>query len=286
MTIDLKSHLSGFLDETITRVLSISGGDISKAYKIEASSGNYFLKLNNSTNAHQMFQVEANGLELIRNTNTIKTPLVLAQDTFEDTSFLLLEYIESKSPSTQDFDTLGQQLAKLHQCTSDTFGLDHDNFIGSLPQSNIKQKTWLGFYTEERLLPQLHLAKKNGFLSDGECPSSIQIKTALAPLLENIKPSLLHGDLWSGNYSISKDGAPYLIDPAVYYGHHEMDIAMSQLFGGFSPTFYEAYFSALPADEHTSTRIDIYQLYYLLVHLNLFGRSYYGAVISILKKYF
>lgn len=286
MTNDLKSYLSNILNESITSISSVSGGDISQAYRINTITNSYFLKLNNTPEASKLSQTEAYGLQCISKTNTIKTPKVIVCDSFDDSAFLLLEFIASKSPSAKDFKTLGEQLAKLHQCTSDDFGLNHDNFIGRLPQSNTQRNTWIDFYTHQRLIPQLELAKRKGLLQKGECPNSQHIKSKLQPLFIGIKPSLLHGDLWSGNYLISKDGTPYLIDPAIYYGHKEVDIAMSKLFGGFGEAFYEAYFSHFPTDEHTLVRIEIYQLYYLLVHLNMFGQSYYGSVSYILKKYF
>ncbi|WP_341216997.1 fructosamine kinase family protein, partial [uncultured Wocania sp.] len=262
-----------------------SGGDISQAYKIDTANNSYFLKLN-SVSTLNMFQTEAYGLDLIAKTNTIKTPKVLAFDSFENSAFLLMDFVESKRATTEDFKLLGEQLATLHKCSSDNFGLDKDNYIGSLPQSNSAHKNWVEFYTHERLLPQLELAKQKGLLSVAECPSEQHIKNQLELLFKGIKPSLLHGDLWSGNYLISKNGEPYLIDPAVYYGHNEVDIAMTKLFGGFGESFYESYHSYYPLDENTSARIDIYQLYYLLVHLNLFGSSYYSSVKSILQKYF
>lgn len=278
--------LNQILKENIVNMSSVSGGDISQAYRIETVNNSYFLKLNSAPNALTMFQTEAFGLQCIAKTNTIKTPKVIACDNFKNSAFLLLEFIKSKQPSPKDFKNLGVQLAKLHQCTSVTFGLNQDNFIGRLPQSNNQHKSWIDFYTHERLLPQLELATQKGLLKDTEYPNSKHIKNQLQPFFKNIKPALLHGDLWSGNYLISKDGTPYLIDPAVYFGHHEVDIAMSKLFGGFGDAFYSAYFNHIATDKFTSARIEIYQLYYLLVHLNMFGNSYYGSVISILKTYF
>ncbi|MDO5969702.1 fructosamine kinase family protein [Flavivirga aquimarina] len=286
MNHDLKIYLSNILKESITGISSVHGGDISNTYKIETSSNSYFLKLNSSIHAVKMFQAEAYGLQVIRETNTIKTPKVYAHDSFQNNTFLLMEFIESKSPSSSDYKNLGNQLAQLHQCTSDNFGLDQDNFIGSLPQNNKPNTTWVDFYTTERLQPQIELAKEKQLLSKNECPSVQSIKDFLEPLFSNIKPALLHGDLWSGNYLISKDNVPYLIDPAIYFGHHEVDIAMTKLFGGFDATFYETYASHFKTDENTSARIEIYQLYYLLVHLNLFGSSYHGSVSGLLKKYF
>lgn len=286
MVKDLKQYLSKILEENIVNMSSVSGGDISLAYRIETANNSYFLKLNNAPNALSMFQTESYGLECIAKTNTIKAPEVIACKSFEGSAFLLMEFVASKSPLSGDFKALGEQLAALHQCTSENFGLDQDNFIGKLPQSNTQHNTWVDFYTHERLLPQLHVAKNKGLLNTKEIPGTSEIKSVLDGLFKNVKPALLHGDLWSGNYLIATDGTPYVIDPAVYYGHHEVDMAMSKLFGGFGDAFYETYFSHMPEDENTSARIDLYQLYYLLVHLNMFGRSYYGSVSSILKTYF
>ncbi|WP_242157741.1 fructosamine kinase family protein [Aestuariivivens sediminis] len=286
MEIILKAHLSHILNNTIHNIIPVSGGDISSAYRIETAEGNYFLKSNTGKTALEMFQAEARGLECIAKTNTIRTPKVYACSSMGKNAFLLLEYIESKLPSSQDFGNLGDQLAQLHHYTTAPFGLDHNNFIGSLPQSNPQKEHWADFYTEARLLPQLQLAKQNHLLRPGECPTKETIRHTLEKPLQQVRPSLLHGDLWSGNYLISTSGIPYLIDPAVYYGDHEVDIAMSKLFGGFGKTFYDVYFDHMPTDRYTTTRIAIYQLYYLLVHLNLFGRSYHGSVVSILRSYF
>lgn len=281
-----KEHIAGLLGEAIKNFHHMTGGDISQAFKITTEHNHYFIKINTTKNALNMFQKEADGLRLINEANTIKTPRVLLCNTFENASFLLMEFIDSKTPSSLDFKNLGIQLAQLHQVTSEQFGLHQDNLIGSLPQSNSKHTSWMDFYTKERLIRQLELAKQNGFLSPHECPSEKHIKERLESLFLSIKPSLLHGDLWSGNYLISKKGEPYLIDPAIYFGHHEVDIAMTKLFGGFGKDFYDSYHSIFPDDKKTPSRIEIYQLYYLLVHLNLFGKSYYPSVSSILKKHF
>lgn len=286
MDATFQNHISSLLNETILSVNPVSGGDISKSFKINTSKKSYFIKTNQSRNALTMFQAEAYALGLIQNTNTIQTPEVLICDTFQESSFLIMEFIESKSPSNLDFENLGIKLAELHQNTSDIFGLKKDNFIGSLFQSNKPGTSWVEFYTNERLLPQLQLAKQKDLLSDKDLPSEKIITEKLESLFLDVKPSLLHGDLWSGNFMISKDGTPYLIDPATYYGHHEVDIAMSKLFGGFGESFYKAYYHIHSIDTNTSSRLEIYQLYYLLVHLNLFGRSYFSSVFRILKKYF
>jgi fructosamine-3-kinase len=286
MNSKFRDHISVLLNQSILNVYPISGGDISQGYKISTPKSSYFIKVNQSSNALTMFQAEVYALELIQSTNTINTPKVLFCDTFQESSFLIMEFIESKSPSNLDFKTLGSKLAELHQNTSDVFGLNKGNFIGSLFQSNKPNTSWVDFYLKERLLPQLQLAKQNHLLSDKECPSEKIIAEKLENLFLNVKPSLLHGDLWSGNYLIAKDGTPFLIDPATYYGHSEVDIAMTKLFGGFNNSFYDAYHEIIPKTDNFKTRIEIYQLYYLLVHLNLFGRSYYNSVHSILKRHF
>ncbi|WP_338731003.1 fructosamine kinase family protein [Mangrovimonas cancribranchiae] len=279
-------HIENKLSAKINSITSVSGGDISSAFRIITSDQSFFLKTNTVLNALNMFQTEAEALKTIANTNTISTPKVIDCSKFENISFLLMEFIESKSPSSKDFKTLGKQLAQLHQNTNPYFGLEQDNFIGSLKQSNKPTNSWNLFYVNERLFPQLQLAIQNQLLIESECPSKEQMLNKLEPIFQNIKPSLLHGDLWNGNILISENGSPYLIDPAIYYGDREVDMAMTKLFGGFSNSFYDAYYTIHPITENSAIKTEIYQLYYLLVHLNLFGRSYYNAVITILKKYF
>ncbi|WP_053990331.1 fructosamine kinase family protein [Mangrovimonas sp. TPBH4] len=286
METNIITYLSDQLNESILDFQSISGGDISQAYKLNTKHNSYFLKTNKSPKALDMFQKEALGLKLIAETNTISTPNVLHCSQLEDISLLLMEYIPAKTPSSKDFKTLGEELGNLHKVSNNSFGFDSDNYIGSLHQSNKPTDTWIEFYVNERLFPQLQLAIQNQLLLDSECPSKEQMIEKLAPFFQNVVPSLLHGDLWSGNYLISQDGTPYLIDPAPYYGHHEVDIAMTKLFGGFAPEFYMAYYKKHPESSYTEDRISIYQLYYLLVHLNLFGKSYYSSVSHLLEKHF
>jgi fructosamine-3-kinase len=279
------NHLSIILNNGIRSVQPVAGGDISSAYKIETLGKIYFLKLNLAS-ALQMFLKEAQALKMIETTNTINTPSVIDVGSFENNSYLLMDFIESKSPSNKDMALLGKQIANLHLNKSKTFGFNTDNFIGTLPQSNTTHQNWLDFYIEERLAPQLKLAIQKQLLSTVEVPDIATMKLKTAVLFENAEPSLLHGDLWSGNYLISQDGIPYLIDPATYYGHSEVDIAMSLLFGGFGTSFYDAYHAVIPKQTNTNARIELYQLYYLLLHLNLFGGSYCNGVKRILNKYF
>lgn len=277
-------HLTQIIDNPIIKWTSLSGGDISNVYLLESANQKFVLKTNTTRNAQAMFQAEQDGLEKIAATNTIKTPKIFLCEIFEGTSFLLMEYIETKQPNSTDFAKLGHALGQLHQVTNHSFGSLIDNFIGSLPQSNTPHENWLDFYINQRLVPQFELAQQKQLLALQEIPSKEQLLEKGKDLFQNLQPSLLHGDLWSGNYLISTDGIPYLIDPAFYYGHSEIDIAMTRLFGGFGRSFYSAYHEIHPKNDGIALREKWYQLYYLLVHLNLFGRGYYGAVSRILKS--
>lgn len=285
---NLKAHIEYLLCIDIEHVRPISGGDISKAFLLETNSERFFCKVNNGHQAFQMFQAEKAGLEAISKTKCIAVPNVFICEELEVGGLLLMEYIEPKRASShKDMELLGRQLGALHRLSvSDVYGWPTDNFIGNLPQSNKTHTTWSEFYVQERLLPQIRLAQKGRKLSAKEIPSEGQLRKACENLFPKIKPSLLHGDLWGGNYLIAQDGTPYLIDPATYFGHREIDIAMTRLFGGFDATFYNAYAEYFPEIGGEKERTDIYQLYYLLVHLNLFGGSYKASVSNILNHYF
>lgn len=280
------TYLSHRLSEEILSSKPLSGGDISAAWILKTSSREYFLKVNRQPFASEMFHAEQQGLETISATHTIRVPRVFLSGSFEGSSFLLMEYIESKHPDPSDYRRLGTALAKLHQQTHSFFGFSADNFIGSLPQRNRYHTDWPSFYWQERILPQFQLALKNELLSKDLIPQEKKAINLFQELFSDVKPSLLHGDLWGGNYLIATDGTPCLIDPALYYGHSMVDIAMSRLFGGFSEAFYDAYHEMIPKTDRYNEQIDLYQLYYLLVHLNLFGSGYYSSVSAILKRYF
>ena len=265
---------------------SLSGGDISAAYKLSTNKGDLFLKINSSSESLHMFQVEANGLQLIAETNAIKTPMVLSVGETHEGAYLALEAINSKRANAADLKLFGHQLSEMHNITKDVFGLEYDNYIGSLAQYNQAHETWLEFYTHERLKKQYDLAHNKNLLSNQEIPDLETLISGCRPFFQDIQPSLLHGDLWNGNYMIDQKGTPILIDPAVYFGHAEVDIAMSLLFDGFGSDFYDSYFENRPKTEGFSARMDLYKLYYLLVHLNLFGSSYKSSVMRITNDYF
>jgi fructosamine-3-kinase len=279
--------LSEKLHTTIKSYRSVSGGDISSAYLIKTPLERLFLKHNRNPNALDMFMAEKKGLETIAATKTIKTPNIIDIGKYNEDAYLLLQYIETKNPSEKEMENFGFQLAELHNAqTEGYFGFLEDNFIGRLHQSNKQHKTWIDFYIEERLQPQFEMALKLGLLNYKEIPSKEHLRSNVKTFFNTINPSLLHGDLWSGNYLVSNNGEVYLIDPATYYGHNEIDIAMSKLFGSFSNSFYNGYQQVIPFDKDTNDRIELYQLYYLLVHLNMFGSSYYSSVKRILSNYF
>ncbi|ASV30244.1 fructosamine kinase family protein [Maribacter cobaltidurans] len=284
---ELIEHLNYILCTKIERVSPLSGGDISRAYLLESETEKFFCKLNAEKMALPMFRAEKNALHALLKTGAIATPRPFQVEPYKKGAFILMEYIESKRANTEDMALFGRQLAKLHQASvKNEFGLEEDNFIGSLPQSNKKHLDWTTFYVEERLLPQLKSAADKGLLGRDEIPSEDTMMVVCTDMFPKVSPSLLHGDLWSGNYLISNHGVPFLIDPAIYRGHYEVDIAMTKLFGGFGDSFYRAYKEVMPPEPGENERTDLYQLYYLLVHLNLFGNSYKPAVKRILAAYF
>lgn len=279
-------YITSCIGEKVMNARAVSGGDISSAYRIDTVKKKYFLKVNNASFAMDMFRAEQKGLQAIEKTKTIAVPHVFLVDAIEGQAFLLMDYVESKRPDTSDYQRLGNQLAQLHQHSQADYGFLSDNFIGSLPQQNNRHINWSAFYWSERILPQLQLAIKARLIQTNMIPEETKAITLFREISGDVKPSLLHGDLWGGNYLIATDGTPYLIDPAVYFGHSMVDIAMSRLFGGFGSGFYDAYHEIIPKSTHYDAQIELYQLYYLLVHLNLFGISYYSSVSSILKRYF
>ena len=267
----------------IVSIQSVTGGSINQAWLLYTEAGRYFLKLNDHPNARFMLETESKGLLLLA--PHVDVPKVLGVQTVGKWCFLLLEYVEEGKRTPKFWEKFGQSLAHLHQQSNDVFGLDFDNFLGHLHQSNTPAKHWPDFYINERIMPQVKLAQDKQLLWDGASQDFEILYKNLNSLMPIEPPALIHGDLWGGNFLTSRKEGPILIDPAVYYGHREMDLAMSRLFGGFSPIFYEAYQEAYPCEEGLFERIGLYQLYYLLAHVNLFGRSYTGAVQKILHRY-
>jgi len=269
----------------ISKVSTVSGGSINDAYCLETNHGKYFLKTNEVLRYPNMFNIEAKGLSLLSNTKTIRIPEVTLVDEFENTSFLILEYIESVNPLAQFWKDFGKQMAELHQNTSDNFGLNHNNYIGSLNQQNNLHETWTDFFVNERLNPQIKLAKDSNKIDLTSILKFENLFNNLGEIFPKEKPALLHGDLWSGNFMSDENGDPVIMDPAVYFGHREMDIAMTKLFGGFDTELYEVYNEYYPLEKGWEDRVNICNLYSIMVHVNLFGGGYLEQVKSILSKF-
>jgi protein-ribulosamine 3-kinase len=264
---------------------ALSGGCINHVCRITTSAGRYCLKYNNDNDFPGMFDSEAKGLSTLNDANEIRIPGVIHSGTANRYSYILLEFITAAPAIPGFMEDFGRSLARLHRHSADFFGNDNDNYMGALPQSNRKHKDWVSFFIEERLEKQVSIADQAGFLSSGIRDSFQRMYDRLDEIFPKEKPSLLHGDLWGGNYIVSEKGKACLIDPAVYYGHREIDIAMTTLFGGFGASFYSAYNDEFPLEKEWRSRLGICNLYPLLIHLNLFGSGYLGQIESIVKKF-
>jgi protein-ribulosamine 3-kinase len=273
---------SGISIDEGRRPQAIGGGAISAAWKVQTADSPVFLKTG-SASAFAMFEAEAQGLRELAGAKAIRIPRVLAVASHDAGAVIALEWLElgTTSPETQRI--LGRQLAELHRRTHDSFGWSRDNTIGLTPQHNDYADRWPDFFREQRLEYQLRRASDNGFRGELQT-SGRALLGNLDRLFEDHSPdaSLLHGDLWGGNWS-SVNGQPVIFDPAVYYGDRETDLAMTRLFGGFSAEFYRAYESSWPLNERHEQRISLYQLYHVLNHLNLFGASYLGRAQSMIS---
>ncbi len=270
----------------LLHIETVSGGDINEARLLHTPKGSFFLKMNSVAHAAQLFETESKGLQLLGQSKYLYTPNVIAFDNVGSTAFLLMEYVPSGNKTNSFWKHFGSNLALLHNNSTHTsFGLDHNNFIGRLPQSNTFESTWPGFYSNQRLLPQIKLAVNSKLISTSDSNLFEQLFTKLDSICPTESPTLIHGDLWCGNFLANQSEGAVLIDPSVSYAHREMDLAMSHLFGGFSPLFYRSYNETYPLEKGFEDRMDIYQLYYLLAHVNLFGGSYVRSAMNIAKRY-
>ena len=255
---------------------TLAGGDINEIWLVNTASGKIVLKTRKDPYPG-MFRAEAHGLQVLRSAAAFRIPEVYEVQE----GYLLLEYIPQGRPQDITGEQLGHTLAALHRKRNAFYGFDRDNYIGTLPQSNARHHDAVRFYREERLLPQFELAVNNGY-TFGNLEAFLQKLEALIP---EEPASLIHGDLWAGNFMVSREGDLCLIDPAASYASREMDLAMMALFGGFPKSHTGAYHEAFPLQPSWEERIPLWQLYYILVHLNLFGAGYYSRCVQIMKRY-
>ena len=259
----------------------IGGGCINNGMRLVTTSGHTFFLKTNSAAPPDMFAREAEGLNALRVPDGPRMP----QPYLWAADFLLLEDLAPAQPQPNFWETLGRQLAALHNHTAPRFGFPHNNYIGSTPQPNPWTEDGYAFFAEHRLLFQARLAHRRGLLPAEDVRRVERLAARLPDLVPPQPPSLIHGDLWSGNVIADDRGQPALIDPAAHYGWAEAELGMTQLFGGFPESFYRAYEEVRPLAPGWRERLPIYNLYHLLNHLNLFGSSYYGAVQRILRRY-
>ena len=273
------------MDADPQMVLPLGGGSINQVYKVILPDQTLVMKVNQNDRYPGMFLAEAKGLQLLRQPDAPCVPEVIAQSVIGNYQFLLLEYLD-KAPRRKDYpERFGCSLAALHRNTHAYFGLDHDNRMGALEQFNHQHTDGVTFFIQQRLMPQVKLALERKKIAAVHVHQFERLYIQLPQILPAEPPSLIHGDLWAGNVIEGPDGDACLIDPAVAYSHREADLAMTMLFGRFDDKFYDAYHSAFPLTQGWQERMDLWNLYPLLVHVNLFGDSYLTETVQILRKY-
>lgn len=260
----------------------VSGGSINQAYQISDSQHHYFVKLNQASKV-AMFEAEANGLKEIDKSQSLRVPQPLGWGTAAGHSYIIMEWIALGRGHTHAWSAMGQQLAAMHRQSHDQgFGWHQNNTIGDTPQLNPWRTNWGDFFAEQRIGYQVQLAQRHGGAFRHSAALIDQIPTVLSG--HRPAPSLVHGDLWSGNAAFSQTGEPIILDPATYYGDREVDIAMTELFGGFPPAFYQGYQEAWPLAEGYQQRKILYNLYHILNHFNLFGGGYASQAQSMMDQ--
>jgi fructosamine-3-kinase len=257
----------------------VGGGCINQAYQLDGDGGPFFAKLNRAESL-EMFEAEADGLRDIADTGTIRVPNPVCHGTSGGQAYLVLEHVKLGNIGSQA--ELGQRLAKLHSVPQMSFGWRRDNTIGSTPQPNPKSNDWVAFLREHRLGFQCHLAKRNGLRLDGADQLLEQLDSFFT--YYKPKPSLLHGDLWSGNMAFGPSGEPVIFDPATYRGDREAEFGLAEMFGGFGDDFWSAYKAERPLDDGYPTRKLLYRLYHTLNHFNLFGGGYGSEAEGIVGR--
>jgi len=268
----------------VKSITSVSGGSISESFLAEINDGKSLFIKKNELIPEGLFKCESNGLSALKSFGA-RVPEVYKVFTAEGYQYIIMQYIERTSPSKSSVYNFGRELAELHRKDAgDKYGFSENNYIGANRQFNDYSASWVSFFAEMRLGHQLKLAVNNKYFDEHEVDVFSKLIDKLGDIIPEDKPSLVHGDLWGGNYINSAEGC-YLIDPAVYFGSREADIAMTELFGGFSNEFYRGYDDVYLLDKGYRERRDLYNLYHILNHLNLFGLSYKNQALSIAKRY-
>jgi fructosamine-3-kinase len=280
----IKEIIEARLSQHIVKISQLQGGDINDVYDIQTPDNRYVVKLNDKYSFPKMFEKEANGLNKLAK-NGAYTPQVIDLFDHEEDQFLVLAYIEPERPAGNFWKHFGQALSTLHNSKFQHFGLEEDNYIGSLCQINKYKDTWEAFFIENRIQPLVRMAFDQQLLDRRHLKYFDVFSAAFEMLVPKEKPSLIHGDLWSGNLLCGLGQTPVFIDPAIYYGHREMDIAMTAMFGGFDKTFLDFYNDIMPLENGWEQRLSLHNLYPNLVHLVLFGKSYLGGIERIIKKF-
>lgn len=283
----LNQKITGFFKEEqdISSISEVHGGSINLCFQLKTNKGSYFIKINDAAKYPGIFQAEEKGLKILESAGAFRTPKTYFMGEFEGKTFLLMEHINPNMEKAGFWEDFGTSLAKLHRNTAEHFGLEHDNYIGSLTQYNQPKSTWTDFFMENRLAVQVKLSRDSAKIDINISKKFDKLYAQLDNLFPKENPALIHGDLWTGNYMSDENGNPVIIDPAVYYGHREMDIAMTQLFGGFGAEMYKTYQNEFPMEKGWQERMDLWNLYPLMVHVNLFGGGYLTRVESILRRY-
>lgn len=279
----IKLFINSLHQEKITEFSSVGGGSINDAYRYAVGNEKFFIKYNHEVEG--IIEKEVDGLKAISSLNCIATPEVIAFEKIDGYEVLVLPFIKGGLKNPPAWENFGQQLAEMHSKPAPYYGWYQSNFIGSLSQTNENRDNFIDFFINQRLTPQIQLAQQNQYFSSKELNLFDSLFQKLNDILPDTKPSLVHGDLWSGNFMIGEEDKPYLIDPSIHYNFRETDMAFTHLFGGFESKFYEAYNAHFPLATKFSERIPLYNIYPLLVHLNLFGTGYYGSVMNNLEQY-
>lgn len=266
-------------------IKGVHGGDINEAFCITTETQQFFLKVNKASLYPGMFICEASSLAILRAHTPLKVPQVIQTGSNGEYQFLLLEWLDKATTIEYPPYQFGQGVAELHLTSQTCFGFNENNYIGTLPQVNTLTERWCDFYANCRILPLVKMLADNGRFSAADVNSAEKFCRSVENIFPEEKPALLHGDLWKGNYTITADGQIAIFDPATYYGHREMDMAMTRLFGGFADEFYAGYNDLYPLEKGWLKRLPYAQLYPLLVHAVLFGGSYTSQVRSILQVF-